>query len=215
MSSREGERYETRSSEQRRGGRRRGERAMRARSSREGEAWRGDKRERGREGDARALITEEEGEAIELEPSLIVEEESEAIELEPSLIVEEEGANMLEPLLVVEEGEGTHSTINVGYGFDIRSKISRNKGPDEGVQVDGSSACGEAPLGQPNPVTNNTTNASASQPLPTTFACVETPLTQCFPTPSCNAKYDGFLATSFEDFSKVKSEDSNCSRSWR
>ncbi|KAK9154441.1 hypothetical protein Sjap_001921 [Stephania japonica] len=86
----------------------------------------------------------------------------------------------------------------------------RNKGSDEGFQVDGSSACSEALIGQPNPITNNTTNASASQPLPATFACVEKPLAQCFPTPSCNAKYDGFFSTSSKDFAKVKSEDSNC-----
>ncbi|KAK9102686.1 hypothetical protein Sjap_019940 [Stephania japonica] len=104
-------------------------------------------------GSFKVLIMEEEGEATELKLSLTVEEESEAIELEPSLIVEEEDANMLEPFM-------------------------RNKGSDEGVQVDGSFACDEAPLGQPSPITNNTTNASASQPLHATFACVETPLAQ-------------------------------------
>ncbi|KAK9106619.1 hypothetical protein Syun_022630 [Stephania yunnanensis] len=37
----------------------------------------------------------------------------------------------------------------------------------------------------------------------------------CFPTPSYNAKYDGLFTTYSKDFSKVKSEDSSCSTSWR
>ncbi|KAK9111182.1 hypothetical protein Scep_018701 [Stephania cephalantha] len=49
-----------------------------------------------------------------------MEEEGEAIELEPSLTVEEESEpNNLESSLIVKEGEGAH------FGLDIQNEISR------------------------------------------------------------------------------------------
>ncbi|KAK9158236.1 hypothetical protein Scep_004810 [Stephania cephalantha] len=59
-----------------------------------------------------------------------------------------------------------------------KGQNKRKKWPNEGVQVDVNSACGEAPLEQPNPITTNETYASASQPLPARYACGETPLGQ-------------------------------------
>ncbi|KAK9089363.1 hypothetical protein Scep_028445 [Stephania cephalantha] len=50
-----------------------------------------------------------------------MEEEGEAIELEPSRTVEEESEpNNLKPSPIVKEGEGAHS------GLDIQNEISRN-----------------------------------------------------------------------------------------